>query len=153
MTTQDDYSFDTVWPGFPRRQTTPRITGKRKFREKCEALVKAGIVTWKELTIGVEQYARCDNVQAGYIKLPETWINNYGWEDEYDSIPDEGSDEWQRGRCRDALSGPYALQNFNRHYRNTISKAIRAEYPDLFASGWDQQFNTAGAVAKLRAVE
>ncbi len=132
MTTQDDCSFDTVWPAFPRRTTTPRITGKREFREKCEALVKAGIVTWKELTIGAEQYARCDNVRAGYIKLPVTWINNYCWEDEYDRPPEDGTPEWCRARCDDALLGPFRLDWFNKNIRNQIPAAIRTEYPDLY---------------------
>lgn len=137
MTTQDD--FTTFWLAFPRRLTTPRITGKRKAREKCEALVRASKVTWDELIAGAGAYAHCDNVLAGYVKLPMTWLNDDGWDYEYDSLPDKGSQEWQRGRCQDALSGPYGLENFNKHHRSRISKPIRAEYPDLYP--------------KLRAVE
>lgn len=130
MTTQDD--FTAFWKAFPRRLTTPRITGKRKAREKCEALVRASGVTWNELIAGAKAYAHCDNVAAGYIKLPMTWLNNDGWEDEYDRPPEKDSPEWWRARCRDAFKGPYNLQIFSRHFSRSVPLEIRKEFPDLF---------------------
>ena len=130
MTTQDD--FTTFWKAYPRRLTTPRITGKRKARDKCKYLVRASVVTWGELIAGAKAYAKCDNVLAGYVKLPMTWLNDDGWDYEYDSLPDEGSHDWQRNRCHDAGTGRFGLDNFDKYYRSRISPTIQAEFPQLY---------------------
>lgn len=130
MTTQDPFTM--FWLAFPRRLTTPRITGKRKAMDKCKALVRASVVTWDELIVGARAYAKCDNVSAGYIKLPMTWLNDDGWDYEYDSLPEEGTDEWCRKRCEDALVGPFRLEQFNKHDRTLIAAHIRSEYPQLY---------------------
>ena len=126
-------TFDDFWQAYPRRVTTPRIAGKPKAQEKCEALVKAGTVTWEELVAGAKQYADCDNVMAGYIKLPMTWLNGDGWGDEYDRPAERETPEWWRERCVEATEyEKSSMDRFNNYYRRDVPTEIRAEFPELF---------------------
>ena len=76
--------FDEFWTLYPRRKESPVIEGKKKAREKLEARIKKGEITWPQIIEGVKAYAVCDRVRLGWVKMPVTWINNDCWEDEYE---------------------------------------------------------------------
>lgn len=82
--------FATFWAAYPRRNTTPTIMGKAKCLHKATALVKSG-VTWEELIEGAKLYEQSDSVADGYVQMPMTWLNNGGWEYEYEIPVSEGA--------------------------------------------------------------
>lgn len=99
--------FDEFWEAYPRRDKTPRITGRKKAREKLLKIVMDGEATWDEIIAGARSYAHCDNVQDGFICMPATWIYNARWEDEYDPPAKHWSERpvetWSENEWRDAL--------------------------------------------------
>ena len=73
--------FQDFWDAYPHR------AGK-KNRAGAEASFKRAIksgVTVAEIADGVRNMANDPNVQRGYARDPTTWLNQKGWEDEFDA--------------------------------------------------------------------
>lgn len=106
--------FEThFWQVFPRRKTTPTIQGsKSKIRKKLEDAIKQGETTWEQIKESLENYAKSDKVQKGYIQMPMTWVNAEGWNYEY-TTPlvrrPENPDEWRRILGK---PGPFTRQHW-----------------------------------------
>jgi len=120
-------SFDEFWDAYPRRDDTPRISGKKKAREKLLQIVADGEATWDDIITGARLYAHCGKVTGKssptgikYICMPSTWINGARWEDEYEAAPipfeqkapsEYTLDDWRR-RLGD-VNHPFRRENFS----------------------------------------
>ena len=112
--------FDEFWEAYPRRDKTPRITGRKKAREKLLKIVGDGEAAWDEIITGTRLYAQCDNVASGYVCIPMTWINQARWEDEYEPVKKHFTERpmgsWTENEWREALG------DVNNGYRQSEAK-------------------------------
>ena len=134
MTTQDD--FELFWWSCPESMRNGKPDARKAYwkrREKCshkQIIGRLGL--W--LLTGVRR--------EDWYHLPwaQKWLNRYFEDVEGEKLaPEEGSPEWWRNRCEEALNNRFMRERFNNNHRNYCPAYIRAEYPDLYP--------------KLRAVE
>lgn len=121
-------NFNLFWKTYPRRKETPNITGKKACQGKLETILASGEASLEEIVSGAEAYARSDNVKDGFVRLPMTWLNQAGWQDEQ-SIPAKPKpvDEWALEDWRKRL-GP--VGGFGaKHYRNNWYLLARGNFP------------------------
>ena len=71
--------FETFW------STYGRIGNKQQAIKSYERAIKGG-VSYDQIIEGLEKYqaqCRANGTEHRFIKHASTWLNNYGWEDEY----------------------------------------------------------------------
>jgi uncharacterized protein YdaU (DUF1376 family) len=81
--------FQEFWDAYPHGGAKK---GRKPSEAKYLAAVKAG-ASEQDIIDAAKRYGSDRRVQAGYVKLPETWLNKNGWEDEIDT-----SKETQHGK-------------------------------------------------------
>lgn len=75
-----DFDFDSLYEKFPRKQ------GKQKGIEKLQSIIKTQD-DYDNVMQGIIKYKNyCDTNQTDkkYIKHFSTWVNSFGWKDEYE---------------------------------------------------------------------
>ncbi len=124
MTTQDD--FTTFWKAYPEGSRNGKPAAKNaymKCRKRLSAMeILQRLEVWE--TTRQDWYTPC---------WPQKFLNQYI--DDVEGIeprPVEGSPEWWRNRCEEALDSQFMRLQFNRHHRYNCPLTIRAEYPALF---------------------
>ena len=74
------------WPADYREQFWKRYPKKEDKKPAFKALDKIafeGKTRWIDFMAGVDRYLRSENVLAGFIKMPATFINAESWKNEY----------------------------------------------------------------------
>lgn len=87
---QKSTRFDEFWNAYPHPGGAKK--GRKPSLARYESAVKAG-VSEQVIIDAAKRYASDRRVNAGYVKLPETWLNKNAWEDEIDT-----SRETQNGK-------------------------------------------------------
>ncbi len=73
------------WPADYREQFWARYPNKTAKPRALKALDKvafAGKARWADLMAGLERYIISPRVIGGYVKGPEKWLNDEGWNDQ-----------------------------------------------------------------------
>lgn len=87
---QKSTRFDEFWNAYPHPGGAKK--GRKPSLARYESAVKAG-VSEQVIIDAAKRYASDRRVHAGYVKLPETWLDKNAWEDEIDT-----SRETQNGK-------------------------------------------------------
>lgn len=95
--------FQRFWDEYPRRKTTPRISGKYNCSLKWIKLLNESDVLTEDIINGVKAYAKSDTVKDGYVKLPMTYLNGRFWMDE-EEIDEKSQNEME---TIEAFKTPY----------------------------------------------
>ena len=124
MTTQDD--FTTFWKTYPESSRNGKPAARKAY-DKCRKRLSAVEILER---LQVWEATRQDWYTPCW---PQKFLNQYI--DDVEGVelaPEQGSPEWCRARCDEALLGPFRLEWFNKYNRDHIPPEIRAEYPDLY---------------------
>lgn len=91
--------FESLWKMYPKKK------GKDKAYTAYQRAVKDG-VTDEKIKQGITNYLaeiKALNTDPRFIKHGQTWFNQRGWDDDYDTQPSASSNRSVQGRVRESI--------------------------------------------------
>lgn len=82
--TPDEFFATEIWPIYPRKM------GYGDALESYKQVITSGLATNEQIIDGIKRYKayiQVKNIQEGFIKSAEKWLDGQRWRDQYDMTP------------------------------------------------------------------
>ena len=118
--------FEEFWGQFPRQ----RRGNKAKAMKAYQAALAEGRATEAEILAGVAAYARSDEVQRGFGKGAQAWLNDDRWASDYRSPPVRAGPQHYNDHGTDTGMSPTAESFIEDVYDREIGRPQRGSRCD-----------------------